>query len=159
MLPPNHEYLCTKVLNIITNDYNLNHQWQSKSQLTTVRLHVLKVVLPKVQFCWVLTKHFQGFSNCPTRCDLFSLLHFCRQLYMFRVLTPVIRSWYSCNYSFWYWLTGSTTIRFRCWVGTDSVPTQQRGGMLVDPVNFSHHASYIYRTGVPILSRIRFWYI
>ena len=30
---------------------------------------------------------------------VFSLLHFCRQLYMFRVLTPIIRSWYSCNYS------------------------------------------------------------
>ena len=25
-----------------------------------------------------------GFNNCPTRCDLFSLLYFCRQLYMFR---------------------------------------------------------------------------
>ena len=45
---------------------------------------------------------------------VFSLLHFCRQLYMFRVLTPIIRSWYSCNYSFWHWSTGSTTIRSRC---------------------------------------------
>jgi len=60
------------------------------------------------------------FTNCPTRCNLFSLLHFCRQLYMFPVLTPIIRSWYSCNYSFWYWLTGSTAIRSHCWVGTDS---------------------------------------
>jgi len=67
------------------------------------------------------------FNNCPTICDLFSLLHFCRQLYMFRVLTPIIRSWYSCNYSFWYWLTGSTAIRARCWVGT-----QQRERMVVD---------------------------
>ena len=39
---------------------------------------------------------------------VFSSLHFCRQLYMFRVLTPIIRSLYSYNYSFWYWLTGST---------------------------------------------------
>jgi len=31
---------------------------------------------------------------------------------------PTIRSWYSCNYSFWYWLTGSTIIHSR-WVGTD----------------------------------------
>jgi len=68
------------------------------------------------------------FNNCPTRCDLFSLLHFCRQLYIFWVLTPIIRSWYSCNYSFWYWLTGSTTILSRCWV-----PTQQRERMVVDP--------------------------
>jgi len=45
------------------------------------------------------------FNNCPRRCDLLSLLHFCRQLYMFRVLIPTIRSSYSCNYSFWYWLT------------------------------------------------------
>jgi len=51
------------------------------------------------------------FNNCPIRCDLFSLLHFCRQLYMFRVLTPTIRSWYSCNYSFWYWLTAMSKIR------------------------------------------------
>ena len=35
---------------------------------------------------------------------VFSVLHFCRQLYMFQVLTA-IRSWCSCNYSFWYWLT------------------------------------------------------
>ena len=53
-------------------------------------------------------------NKCPTRCDLFSLLYFCRQIYMFRVLTPIIRSSYNCNYSFWYWLTGSTTIRSRC---------------------------------------------
>jgi len=58
------------------------------------------------------------FNNCPTRCDLFRLLYFCRQLYTFRVLTPIIRSSYNCNYSIWYWLTGSTTIRSRCWVPT-----------------------------------------
>ena len=73
------------------------------------------------------------FKNCPTRCDLFSLLYFCRQLYMFRALTPIIRSSYNCNYSFWYWLTGSTTIRSLCWV--ESVPTQQRERMVVDLVN------------------------
>jgi len=61
--------------------------------------------------CQILTK----FNNCPTRCELFSLLHFCRQLYMFRVLTSIIRSSYSCNYSFWYWLTRSNTIRSRWW--------------------------------------------
>jgi len=49
---------------------------------------------------------------------VFSLLYFCRQLYMFGVLTPIIRSSYSCNYSFWHWSTGSTAIRSRCWVGT-----------------------------------------
>jgi len=30
---------------------------------------------------------------------VFSSLQLCRQLYIFRVLTPIIRSWYSCNYS------------------------------------------------------------
>ena len=64
---------------------------------------------------WVRSSWIE-FNNCPTRCDLFNLLHFCRQLYMFRVLTPIMRSWYSCNYSFWHWSTGSTTIRSRCWV-------------------------------------------
>jgi len=33
-------------------------------------------------------------------------------------------SLYSCNYSFWYWLTGC-----------DSVTTQQRERVVVDPVN------------------------
>ena len=51
------------------------------------------------------------FNNCPTKYGLFSLLYFCRQLYMFRVLTPIIRGSYNCNYSFWYWSTSSTTIR------------------------------------------------
>jgi len=51
------------------------------------------VTLFKIEFC-----------NCPTRCDLLSLLYLCRQLYMFRVLTPITRSSYNCNYSFWYWL-------------------------------------------------------
>ena len=72
---------------------------------------------------------YHKFNNCQTKCNLFSSLYFCRQLYMFRMLTPIIRSLYNCNYSFWYWLTGSTTIRSR-WV-----PTQQREWMVVDPVN------------------------
>jgi len=63
----------------------------------------------------VAIKHvFLKLNNCPTRCDLFSLLHICRQLYMFRVLTPIIRSSYNCNYSFWHWSTGSITIRSCC---------------------------------------------
>jgi len=57
------------------------------------------------------------FSNCQKDATVFSLIHFCRQLYMFRVLTPIIRSSYSCNYSFWHWSTGSDTVSSRCWVG------------------------------------------
>jgi len=35
-------------------------------------------------YTWVRASWIE-FNNCPTRCDLFSLLHFCRQLYMFQV--------------------------------------------------------------------------
>jgi len=43
------------VLDIISNDYNLIHQWHFISRPTIVRLQVLIVVLPKVQVCWVVT--------------------------------------------------------------------------------------------------------
>ena len=34
---------------------------------------------------------------------LYSLLYFCKLLYMFRVVTPpIIRSTYNCNYSIWH---------------------------------------------------------
>ena len=37
---------------------------------------------------------------------IYSLLYFCKLLYMFRVLTPpIIRSTYNCNYSISYWST------------------------------------------------------
>ena len=62
-----------------------------------LQLNILRFFIYWVCASWI------KFNNCPTRCDLFSLLHFCRQLYMFQVLPPIIRSWYSCNYSFWYW--------------------------------------------------------
>ena len=48
---------------------------------------------------------------------VFSLLYFCRRLYMFRVLTPIISSSYNCNYSFWHWSTRCTTVNFGCWDG------------------------------------------
>jgi len=35
---------------------------------------------------------------------IYNLLHFCKLLYMFRVVTPIItRSTYNCNYSIWHW--------------------------------------------------------
>jgi hypothetical protein len=35
---------------------------------------------------------------------MYSLLHFCKLLYMFWVVTPpIIRSIYNCNYSTWHW--------------------------------------------------------
>ena len=60
--------------------------------------------------------------------NVLSLLHFCRQLYMFRVLTPIVKSSYNCNYSFCHWSTASTTIRCHCWVGT-----QQQERMVSTP--------------------------
>jgi len=60
------------------------------------------------------TNRIRNILTVKQDATVFSLLHFCRQLYMFRVLTPIIRSWYSCNYSFWHWSTGSATIRSRC---------------------------------------------
>jgi hypothetical protein len=36
---------------------------------------------------------------------------FRRQLYVFRVLTPITRSSYNCNYSFWHWSTAMNKIR------------------------------------------------
>ena len=51
---------------------------------------------------------------------------------MFRVLTLIIKSSYKRNYSFWYWLTGSTTIRSRCWVGTDSCVSYGRYSFVMD---------------------------
>jgi len=35
---------------------------------------------------------------------MYSLLYFCKLLYMFRVvILPIIRSTYNCNYSIWHW--------------------------------------------------------
>jgi len=88
--------------------------------------------LPPDGFSWYLIFIGPSIVNRMSKQDatVFSLLHFCRQLYMFRVLTPIIRSSHNCNYSYWHWSAGSATVRSRCWVGT-----QQRERMAVDPVN------------------------
>ena len=48
------------------------------------------------KICWIILEQ---------DATVFSLSHICRQLYMFRVLKPTIRSSYSSNYIFWHWLT------------------------------------------------------
>jgi len=111
----------TLILNCTTLKLKYVHRRKPRLRRTGVKLLIIpgKWKYITIFYTWVRASWIE-FNNCfPTRRDLFSLLHFCRQLYMFRMLTPIIKSWYSCNYSFWYWLTGSTTIRFRCWVGTD----------------------------------------
>ena len=65
---------------------------------------------------WVRASWIE-FNSFPTRCDLFSLLHYCRQLYMFRVLTPIIRSSYNCKYYHspsllsWNWFSFNSTTK------------------------------------------------
>jgi len=75
--------------------------------------------------CIYIYIHIHGSVHCESNwivvqqdATIFSLLYFCRQLYLFWVLTPIVRSLYNCNYSFWHLQTGSTSIRLRCWVGT-----------------------------------------
>ena len=72
----------------VTEDQNFS--WKEIKRLREETIHC-RVLCTWVHALWI------EFNNCPTRCDLFSLLHFCRQLYMFRVQTPIIRSWYSCD--------------------------------------------------------------
>jgi len=57
--------------------------------------------------CQILQRHISAWIIVQQDATVFSLLYFCRQLYMFRVLTPIIRSSYSCSYSFWHRSTGS----------------------------------------------------
>jgi len=68
---------------------------------------------------WLSLYYFRNETNwtlitVQQDATVFSLLHFRRQLYIFRVLVPIIRSSNSCNYSFWHWSAGSATIRSRC---------------------------------------------
>jgi len=57
------------------------------------------------------SKNLWGLIIVQQDATVFSLLYLCRQLYMFRVLTPIIRSSYNCNYSFWHWSTAINKIR------------------------------------------------
>jgi len=112
-------------LEYVTEDQDFS--WQEIKRLQAATIHC------RVLYTWVHASWIE-FNNCPTRCNLFSLLHFCRQLYMFRVLTPIIRSLYNSNYSFWYRLTGSTTICSCCWVGTDSCVSYWRYSFVMEEV-------------------------
>ena len=91
------------------------------NQLYPVILHTYSWVcyqavpsfLPDVHIIQVTDRCLKYMSNLTIFQQdetVFILLHFGKQLYMFRVLTPIIRSWYSCNYSFWYWLSAMSKI-------------------------------------------------
>ena len=81
----------------MANIFSISNRHTNEQESRIIR--VVNILYSWIRASWI------KFYNCPTRCHLFSLLHFCRQLYMFRVLTPIIRSLYSCNYSFWHWST------------------------------------------------------
>ena len=93
-----HRYL------ILGNKYGFLHSFFTSKNLISFKNVNLNTNHPRISYTWV-SALWIGFSNCPTRCDLYSSLVSCRQLYVFRVLTPFIRSSYNCNYRFWYWLT------------------------------------------------------
>ena len=79
-----------------------NENFKPSSNAVNFRQRCKHNIFPFLVLHFALLLMYLQFSDCPTRCDLFSLLCFCRQLYMFRVLTPIIRSSYNCNCSFWY---------------------------------------------------------
>jgi len=66
------------------NNFNKKtlHIQKSETKFSSLNLKLIPSLYTRVHASWI------KFYNCPTRCELFSLLHFCRQLYMFRVLTP-----------------------------------------------------------------------
>ena len=79
---------------------------------------------------------------------------------MFSALTPIIRSSYNCNYSFWYWLTGSTNIRSRCWVGTDSCVSYGMSHLVGQLLNSIHDArTHVYKKLWPNLRRYNSSYL
>ena len=63
--------------------------------------------LTNVNFCFNVhgSVHRESISvTVQQDATMYSLLYFCKLLYMFRVVTPpLIRSTYNCNYSIWYW--------------------------------------------------------
>ena len=64
-------------------------------------------------FFWGITQQvvvisYRSFGTMPIIVQqdaaIYSLLYFCKLLYMFRVVTPpIIRSTYNCNHSIWLW--------------------------------------------------------
>jgi len=97
-----------------------------RKPISATKFYPLQEVRSFFLYTWVHASWIFYFNNCPTRCGLFSLLHFCRQLYMFRVLTPFIRSSYNCIYSFWYQLINTRNCNYSCtsswwWVSTPEI--------------------------------------
>ena len=68
---------------------------------------------------------------------IYSLVYFCKLLYMFRVVTPpVIRSTYNCNYSIWHWSNRLSylPLSWSSWNCIPTAPWQRKVGETVWPV-------------------------
>jgi hypothetical protein len=58
----------------------------------------------KCQYTGVHARYLLLSITVQQDATMYSLLYFCKLLYMFRVVTPpIIRSTYNCNYSIWHW--------------------------------------------------------
>jgi len=86
-----HKKWDTKFLNLVAREGYIAGSNECKNQIRSPRKE-------KASFC------VHGFVHRESNiiiiqqdATVFSLLHFYRQLYMFRVLTPIIRSSCSCN--------------------------------------------------------------
>jgi len=97
----------------ITSHNKSSNTQRTENKTTDVVIHqhsckLLMMVILMSKICWAHNKWNKIESDIKLvfhsstiammhgpiniRCDLFSLLYFCKQLYMFRVSTPVIRS-------------------------------------------------------------------
>jgi len=64
-----------------------------------MNFYIFRAIDTEKQFCIHGSVHRE--SNLIIS-NKIRLLQFITFLYMTRVLIPIIRSWYNCNYSFWF---------------------------------------------------------
>ena len=76
-------------------------------------------------FCYVYGSVHRESMSIMVQQDatMYSLLYFCKLIYMFRVvIPPIIRSIYKCNYSIWHW-SNSLCYLLLSWSRWNAVPT------------------------------------
>jgi len=85
------------------------HLWlRTRNQLSRFPSHVVVESFARIWHIQLLVKIRQQLLTLSIIVQqdttMYSLLYFCKLLYMFRVVTPpIIRSTYKCNYSIWHW--------------------------------------------------------
>ena len=78
-----------------------NHQ-HAMSGFFKVLLHAIILRTNKFYVHWSVHRESKSII-VQQDSTMYSLLYFCKLLYMFRVVTsPIIRSTYNCNYSIWF---------------------------------------------------------